>query len=207
MMQTIDTHPDNKQSVPDVIVGQVFLQHRRSKGNWTNVFSCRGAKLTELQQQRLDFLNDTIAFYGTDTSRRAKAVYTESVTFNFVGFPPNQRYRCMYRTEDNRGCAIGRHLDKETAYICDRFYTTAFNNGVSADHIFNLLPDRLKRLGRYFLKDIQRLHDDDVNWDLVEKQGLSEVGLALATDIFTHSIENYNEYSCTDRTNTNVVTV
>lgn len=126
--------------------------------------------MTSLQQRQLDFLNDTIKFYGEDPSRRAAT--------------PNG---CKYRTEDNKGCAIGRHLNDELAKKLDN----ATGPAVFKKEIFDSLPENLRALTQEFLIVIQQLHDSRRNWGTT---GLSDIGEKEVTHI-KHNIETncYNE--------------
>lgn len=107
-----------------------------------------------IKQQRLDFLNETIAYYSEDTSRRA---------IDSLGY-------CIYydRNTGNK-CAIGRYInykdylsnDLDVGHTVDEYY------------VFALLPEEIKRLGKDFLKQVQILHDDSYSW---LDEGLSEIG-------------------------------
>jgi hypothetical protein len=75
------------------------------------------------------------------------------------------------------GCAIGRKIPNKR--LCDRLdgeYTTS----VDDPSIFNKLPAKLKELGQDFLTDLQKLHDEENNWN---EKGLSKVGKAARTKI------------------------
>ena len=104
-----------------------------------------------LQEKRLAFLNDTLAYYEADPANRRNA----GSGFN-VG-------ACTYAPQHagTEGCAIGRHLPLELA---KRFDSTPHDTSVSNPIVFNQLPDVLKELGKVFLGDMQRLHDRPWLW-------------------------------------------
>lgn len=83
------------------------------------------------------------------------------------GVKKNNSKICCYV----RGCAIGRHCPLKLRETLDGFASTVVSNR----HIFDLLPPKLKRLGNSFLLQVQKLHDDSVNWN---QDGLSIDGLA-----------------------------
>ena len=75
------------------------------------------------------------------------------------------------------GCAIGRHiLDKG---LCKKLDNMS-NGSVILDEVFELLPDNLKELGKNFLFEIQKLHDNKYNWNA---DGLSEKGVVAKNNI------------------------
>lgn len=115
-----------------------------------------------LQQQRLEFLQDTINYYSEDTSRRA-VVYIDE--FN----------ECRYLTEDGRKCAIGRVIN-----ISYEDSEKLSNVTVANSNIVKLLPEHIKVLGIDFLSRIQRLHNCDTYWN---EDGLSAIGKETVTDI------------------------
>lgn len=69
-------------------------------------------------------------------------------------------FGCTYTA----GCAIGRVLPMNLRIILDK----GDNNGtgVSNRYIFDQLPDKLKKLDKLFLREMQRLHDSHSNWVL-----------------------------------------
>jgi hypothetical protein len=104
----------------------------------------------ELAEARIAFLNDTIRYYGEDTSRRAICEDTGS---------------CMYRTPEGRKCAIGRHIP-------DGVWP---KEGDAADstEVFPYIPEHIQKLGGSFLNRVQDFHDRRDCWD---KEGISNIG-------------------------------
>ena len=108
-----------------------------------------------LQQQRLEFLQNTINYYSEDVNRRAVVDNDDCI-------------ECRYLTEDGRKCAIGRFLDI-TLEQSDKLSNTP----VESNRILNLLPNEVRDLGSPFLTDIQFLHDNNFFWN---EEGLSHLG-------------------------------
>ena len=98
---------------------------------------------------RLEFLEDTVAYYSEDVNRRAVVNGT-----------------CCYRTEDGRCCAIGRFIE-------DKDYDESFEDHRIMD-IFNKLSQELQSLDKSFLSAVQDLHDDSGCWNT---EVLSDEGL------------------------------
>lgn len=95
-----------------------------------------------------EFLEDTVAFYSADTSRRA-------VDDNSIS--------CRYRTNDGRKCAIGR-------FISDENYDESIE-GCEITLLDNeYLPDWMRKLNKDFLTSMQNFHDGSIFWS---KNGLS----------------------------------
>ena len=112
-----------------------------------------------LREKRLKFLNETIEFY------------------NLANRAMGSDGGCCYSPIGNSpGCAIGRHLIKDLSRSLDDH----LEKSVGYDHIFDRLPDELKELGKYFLTDIQNLHDREINWD---ENGLSAIGVKKVRDL------------------------
>lgn len=81
--------------------------------------------------------------------------------------------RCVYSHSVNGGCAIGRKVSEDLAYLFDYMEAeVGYNLTVSNKRIFNLLPLELSMLGSSFLKECQSLHDNNY-WD---EKGLSPQG-------------------------------
>lgn len=122
----------------------------------------------ELRVARLAFLEDTIAYYSDDVSRRA--------TTSYEG--------CRYRTLDTRKCAIGRYIPN------DKYIETIEGKIANHDDVLALLPPKIAalsttsyKLNRFehdFLCDVQKLHDCDDYWS---KNSLSKDGLRLVERI------------------------
>lgn len=110
--------------------------------------------MNNLQEKQLAFLEDTYEYYNEDVNRRSFAE-TE-----------NGAVTCLYKNKDaGTMCAIGRFLE-------DAYDPKMENKAV--DDIFELLPDKLKELGKGFLWAVQSFHDDDCNWD---SEGISKIGM------------------------------
>ena len=103
-----------------------------------------------IEQRRLEFLDETVAYYSEDVNRRAT----------------NVGGSCFYLTEDGRKCAIGR-------YIPPKKYSSDFEGRSVKGDIFNCLPKKIKELGEVFLIKVQTFHDGDENWD---ENGLTMFG-------------------------------
>lgn len=112
--------------------------------------------ITDITQRRLNFLNDTVAYY-TSHDRSVKKDYY------------NQRV-CMYApaNDNTAGCAIGRHLPLELAQSLDSKTST------HVIEVFEYLPNWMQEMGKEFLSEIQKLHDHDSNW--TEKR-LTDLGI------------------------------
>jgi len=109
-----------------------------------------------VSQTRQELLDNTIAFYGQDTSRRA---------IGGGGI-------CKYNTEDGKRCAIGRECKKG---LLDNY------NDDSLSVVMGIIPKRLQNMGRCFLRQIQLLHDNGYFWG--KEKGLTEDGRDKAADI------------------------
>lgn len=121
--------------------------------------------INELKTARLRLLEETIKTYNSDNRS----------VINGCG-----REVCCYSpSEKSPGCAIGRKISKKLAKKLDKFMNEG-TGSVKNDEIYNLLPKKLRCLGRVFLNDIQRLHDRSVNWN---QSGLTEDGKLMAENI------------------------
>lgn len=117
-----------------------------------------------IEQKRLEFLEDTIAYYSEDVNRRAV-----------------NNMRCSYKTEDGKKCAIGR-------YISEKKYNSIIEgHGVGSSVVYKLLPKKILDLDIDFLDDIQDLHDQNYHWD---KNGLTEKGIDFKNKIIEKFIKN-----------------
>jgi hypothetical protein len=121
----------------------------------------------ELIKARTAFLDDTLDYYGTDTSRRATVYYTLGIT-------------CQYRTDDGRKCAIGRHIPDE--YYYEELEGNSINN-----RIFKVLPENIQKLGVKFLENVQKFHDNTAAWN---KDGITGHGKIMYLNIL-NNIEKY----------------
>jgi len=122
-----------------------------------------------IEEQRKEFLDETIAFYSADTNRRATVV---------------DKIGCFYRSPTGNKCAIGR-------YIPDDKYKTSFENlafhffidttnDETQKELWNALPEHIQALGVPFLANIQKLHDADKYWGINQ---LSEAGQVYVANI------------------------
>jgi hypothetical protein len=74
---------------------------------------------------------------------------------------------------------IGRHItDKRLRIALDCHGSISHSSW--GDGAFELLPEFLQELGRDFIRKVQRLHDDVINWT---DGGLSETGCKVLADI------------------------
>lgn len=85
---------------------------------------------------------------------------------------------CSYRTSDGRRCAIGALISDAEA---EKAYITPFTGGGVGSLISDgkMYPGKIDVL---LLADLQRVHDDYMNWDSTEKQKRKFRRNALATD-------------------------
>jgi hypothetical protein len=91
-------------------------------------------------QARREFFWDTINFYRADLNRRA-------VEFG----------SCKYRTSDGRSCAIGRYLTDKQAVAAQKVKFSI--NTMSEQQYKEIIPYKLRRLGKKFLIAMQEWHD------------------------------------------------
>ncbi len=110
------------------------------------------------QEERLQFLHDTIYYYGNDPKRR-------SIIKESWGSHPR------YRTIDGRSCAIGRHMSKHDDIVNLRgsikhlfLYDPQRNTETKVD-IQSYLPDKIYMLGLNFLSAVAALHDKNGFWN------------------------------------------
>tara|TARA_R110000751_G_C13565254_1_gene457960 strand:- start:275 stop:667 length:393 start_codon:yes stop_codon:yes gene_type:complete len=119
-------------------------------------------KKLKVSQTRQELLENTIAFYSEDVTRRA---FDEGAGV------------CMYHTADGRNCAIGRELKNPSTF---GVATDSVDEGVGSLALMIELPKRLSSMGAYFLTDIQMLHDKDSYWDV---DGLTDRGKGKVNSI------------------------
>jgi len=130
----------------------------------------------KVQEAREDFLLETIEFYSKD--------------------PVNLRARnganCSYSPMDkpgNKGCAIGRHLSPYHQKLADSKDNSTWSQvikGLPYEEslpLINKVPKKLAFLGDDFLFSIQRLHDENLNWN---SEGLSQLGLCKVEQMVEH---------------------
>jgi hypothetical protein len=127
-------------------------------------------KKLKVSQTRQELLENTIAFYSEDVTRRA---FDEGAGV------------CMYHTEDGRNCAIGRELKSPSTF---GVATDSTNEAIGATELMGELPKRLSSMGENFLGDIQAFHDCSVNWGMY---GLTDIGKArVSTICIQHNLKN-----------------
>ena len=127
-------------------------------------------------------------------STSKKQLLVNTIThFNSKNRAVNFNGTCFYRTKDGKACAIGREIPTELA---TRFANNYFQGGtfITAENNFKLLPQRLKNMGKYFLNDIQHLHDTPKYWNA---KGLTDTGkkwvkhICIAHNVSYKAIEPY----------------
>lgn len=114
-------------------------------------------KLSNINQKRLNLLDETVQHYVEDVNRR-----------NLT----NDRSKCFYSPISSRkegisaGCAIGRKLPPELALEIDQKFPAGctISQLLSGQTFTERIPDTLKDMGVSFLQDLQSLHDNDRNW-------------------------------------------
>lgn len=119
--------------------------------------------MTEIQQKRLDFLNDMIDYYSENPVERRCT---------------NEERGCFYSPEtinlpNSEGCAIGRKLPRDLANTIDKNGEYDITSVFDDPGYFPLIPEELKCLGVDFLLLVQGLHDNNNNWS---DKGLSKLG-------------------------------
>ena len=119
--------------------------------------------MEELQKKQLNLLEETVKFFNSEN---------RCIT---------QYGGCNYYLEGKDGCAIGRKIeDKELCKELDKGLGPDLESGVDKILVFSRLPDNLKELGQKFLHRLQRLHDDQENWNY---SGISPKGEDVVKDI------------------------
>jgi hypothetical protein len=122
-----------------------------------------------MQKTILEIIDETILYYSTDTHRRA--------------YDPD-KHNCMYRTADDRRCAVGRCLEEKelgrfTDYVGDVFdlMYEFFRDEKEYRSPETLVQEPFKPEYRGyplgFWSQLQNLHDGDKYWTT---EGLSEEG-------------------------------
>lgn len=81
----------------------------------------------------------------------------------------NNSLACLYSGEI--GCGVGRLIEDKD--LCARLDSLGGAAGVCNHLVFEQLPENVKELGRDFLMDLQKLHDDGHYWT---PDGLSDDG-------------------------------
>ena len=114
-------------------------------------------KEQKLKERKLKLLEETLAYYEEDPSRRA------------IGGEDNTH--CSYRLQCEDGtvkkCAIGRLIPD---HLYDSIIEGCTVMGLYGDGmIYKVLPKEYSDLGSYFLDTLQQLHDFDTYWEAEEK--------------------------------------
>ena len=132
-----------------------------------------------LQEKRIQFLNDTVYYYGSKPNRRAV------VGEEWCRTP-------KYRTEDGRCCAIGRyipeHLQPKRLSGSVKNLYLGVRKQVMIEHY---LPTHIYLLGLNFLTAISVLHDNDFYWN---KIGLTYSGQQYYNKIIERFCSDFIEY-------------
>ena len=112
-------------------------------------------------ERALDIIDETVAFYSEDPSRRAV---------------DEEENACYYQAQDGRRCAFGRLMKEE-------YFKDDALNGTTISHLVNstngvrthndLLPDKYKGFSLAFWRELQMLHDSALYWD---EDGLTKEG-------------------------------
>ena len=67
---------------------------------------------------------------------------------------------CTYSHEHNGGCAIGCQVMAKTANKLNRLG----NGFIWNNSVFYALPQRMQKMGQEFLRDVQKVHDNNGHW-------------------------------------------
>ena len=118
-------------------------------------------QIVDIFERRRVFLEDTVAH------------------FNCLNRSDNDR-GCFYQPShrNTAGCAIGRHLPISLAKELDSFHGS---KSASRSWIFDRLPFWMQEMDRYFLQDVQMLHDHRSCWN---QNGLSVAGNSKVESIY-----------------------
>lgn len=146
----------------------------------------------KLQDQRLQFLNDTVYYFGSDVRRRA----IEGPEWCLIP---------KYKTKDGRCCAIGRHIPAELhpEFLSGSIKTLTYND-TPQDHsnrklveMQDFLPEKIYMLGPKFLSAVASLHDNKEYWHSPNIAGLSYTGMLYYNKIireYCSEILDYENY-------------
>lgn len=105
------------------------------------------AEISDIKERRKAFLFDTANFYNS----KNRAV----ISHGYCSYAP---------TGNSPGCAIGRHLDRDSILLQD-------GKNYPVYYYENSLPFWMKEMGMAFLTRVQCFHDTEVCWN--------EMGLTL----------------------------
>lgn len=92
------------------------------------------------------------------------------------------------------GCAIGRKIKSMEIKEAMDFINCETPWAIDAElpkEVFSLLPNDLKELGSNYLRQVQKLHDDYINWDM---EGLTELGKSFLAQII-YNFKLQSEYT------------
>lgn len=108
------------------------------------------------QNLMVDIIDDTVAFYSFDVTRRATDVNVPQ----------------LYVTEDGRRSAVGRYMTNPVYGLQGRVWFLSDIQGNSAV-LSQYLREHVKHLSIIFWSDLQLLHDVTEKWGV---NGLSDAG-------------------------------
>ena len=114
------------------------------------------------QKTKREIIDETIAYYSEDVSRRAV-----------------KGHRCVYMNFDSphkQMCAVGRCIDytHEKATMAYKSLDTA--SGLIREFSDNIFLPEYRGHDRQFWKDLQSFHDNKKNWNNKANVGLSDHG-------------------------------
>jgi microsomal dipeptidase-like Zn-dependent dipeptidase len=126
-------------------------------------------------KSKLEILEETVAYYSEDVSRRA--MYTEII--DQEDGEDIEDTQCYYKSPDGKHCAAGRMMTEE--FLNSKYLS-------EGDSILSLLnrssipvfKPEYQGHDNFFYAALQRLHDSDANWD---KNGLTEQGEEVVESI------------------------
>jgi hypothetical protein len=136
---------------------------------------------------KLEILEETIAYYSEDVSRRA--IYTEVIT---DGDEDYEEPQCYYESPDGKHCAAGRMMTEEFLNSKYLIEGTSITSLIDASSIPVFKPEYQGHNNKFYT-ELQRLHDADHNWD---SNGLTELGRQKVESI-------KEEFINVEETNTN----
>ena len=127
--------------------------------------------------KKVDIINETIKFYSKDPSRRS-----------------TKAKKCLYKGPNDKRCAFGRCMTEEALKLIDEktngqllsfLIDTLSYNSDDIKELDDIVQDKYKGHDIEFWKDLQLLHDDELNWNTDENKGLSMVGKREAKELIT----------------------
>lgn len=113
----------------------------------------------------VQIIDETIKFYGDDTTRRSKRGNGDKVGDNV----------CAYNGADGKHCAVGRCLTKEALKLNpDRHDDTNVGSVWSTIELLDHdLQPQYRGHSIQFWESLQGLHDGDANWNA---RGMTDIG-------------------------------